>query len=505
MIGLFMRDNGKVIGAVVGVLALIAFCALAWFNLMEKTPVARKTANPDSDEHFMLAASTLLRQHGYGVRIVDTLDDIDRKSPPPGTLMILGTGGLMPLAEARDLLAWVKRGNTLVARPRVMNDAETAAYQKAVIAKARADADGDDDDDGDEGDEGDDNAAEDDGDGEDANGTAADSDAADDAASENAAGAPVTVALTPQTVPLADIAPEETDPLGAYLGVRLYPEIHGCFGGKCSTDQDADAKRAETEAKAKAKQSQAKTKAATKPERARPPLYLGMPDGGHWLEVRNAVFRLGETGKQAMPYWGDQLGQAVRVYDTGKGRIIMQASNFYGNKWLREHDHAELLLGLVALNTSTKHVTIVRNLMLPKWYVLFWEHYRLALISVACFLLLLLWAAVRRFGPLLPMPEGERRSLMEHIDASGAWLWKAEGGRLQLLEAARHDTLALIARRAPKLSRLPPGPMASALAALVDLPESHVIEALHSDAAPQVLLFTRQIRTLQTLRNHYER
>jgi hypothetical protein len=485
MIGLFIRDNGKVIGAMVGVLALIAFCALAWFNLMEKTPVARKTANPDSDEHFMLAASTLLRQHGYGVRIVDTLDDIDRKSPPPGTLMILSTGGLMPLAEAKDFLAWVKRGNTLVARPRVMNDAETAAYQKAVIANARADADGDD---------GDDDAAEDNEDGEDAEGTAADSDAADD-------GAPETVVLTPQTVPLADIAPEETDPLGAYLGVRLYPEIHGCFGGKCSTDQEADAKRAE----AKAKQRKAKTKAATKPERARPPLFLGMPDGGHWLEVRNAVFRLGDSGKQAMPYWGDQLGQAVRVYDTGKGRIIMQASNFYGNKWLREHDHAELLLGLVALNASAKHVTIVRNLVLPKWYVLFWEHYRLALISVACFLLLLLWAAVRRFGPLLPMPEGERRSLMEHIDASGAWLWNAEGGRLQLLEAARRDTLALIERRAPKLSRLPPGPMASALAALVDLPESHVIEALHSDTAPHLQLFTRQIRTLQTLRNHYER
>ena len=491
MTGPFIRDNGKVIGAVVGVLAVIGLCVLAWFTLMEKTPFARKTANPDSDEHFMLAASTLLRQHGYGVRIVDTLDEIDRKSPPPGTLMILGTGGLMPLAEARDLLAWVKRGNTLVARPRVMNDAETATYQKAVIAKARADADGDDD------------GAEDDGDGEDAKGTAADSDAADDAASEN--GAPVTVVLAPQTVPLADIAPEETDPLGAYLGVRLYPEIHGCFGGKCSTDQDADAKRAETEAKAEAKQKKAKTKAATKPERARPPLYLGMPDGGHWLEVRNAVFRLGDAGKQAMPYWGDQLGQAVRVYDTGKGRIIMQASNFYGNKWLREHDHAELLLGLVALNASAKQVTIVRNLVLPKWYVLFWEHYRLALISVACFLLLLLWAAVRRFGPLLPMPEGERRSLMEHIDASGAWLWKAEGGSLQLLEAARHDTLALIARRAPKLSRLPPGPMASALAALVDLPESHVIEALHSDTAPHIQLFTRQIRTLQTLRNHYER
>ncbi len=477
MIDQFIRTNGKVIGAVVGVFTLLAFCALAWFNLMEKTPIARQSTDANRDEHYMLAASTLLRQHGYSVRIVDTIEEIDRTSPPPGTLMILGTGGLMPLAEAKDLLAWVKRGNTLVARPRVMNEDETDAYHKAFLDKAKQrDADEDEE-------------AE----------RQADEDEADAPAAHAEAEEPATVVLGPEKTPLSAIPAEETDPLGAYFGVGLYPESTACLRGKCANDEDAEVQRLKDEEKPGKARSKAKAKAD------RPPLFVGMPGAGHWLEVRNGAFHLGETGDNTFTYWGDQAGFAVRVYESGKGRVVMQASNLFSNYALREHDHAELLLGLVALNPAGKQVTIVRNLTLPKWYVLFWDHYRLALISVACFLLLLLWAAVRRFGPLLPMPEGERRSLMEHIDASGAWLWHAEGGRLQLLESTRLDTMKLIERRAPKIARMAPGPMATTLAALVDLPESHVIEALHSDAAPQVLLFTRQIRTLQTLRNHYER
>ena len=116
---------------------------------------------------------------------------------------------------------------------------------------------------------------------------------------------------------------------------------------------------------------------------------------------------------------------------------MIVASDFFNNTQLRENDHGELLLALAALNHASGYVAIVQNLDALPWYRLLWKHYRLALLSLAALLALLFWAAVRRFGPVLPAPANQRRSLMEHIDAAAGHAFNIGGGignSLSLLE-----------------------------------------------------------------------
>jgi hypothetical protein len=134
-----------------------------------------------------------------------------------------------------------------------------------------------------------------------------------------------------------------------------------------------------------------------------------------------------------------------------------------------------------------------------------WKNYQKAVIALAALLALLFWASVRRFGPVLPDPAPARRSLMEHINASGAWLWKAKGGRQVLIDAARADLQATLQRRAPALLRLSETQQHDELALISGLAPAVIAHAMHYEPASVDAEFTRQIHTLQTLRKHYER
>ncbi len=215
--------------------------------------------------------------------------------------------------------------------------------------------------------------------------------------------------------------------------------------------------------------------------------------------------RLFSTGGGPDPLWADTSAGSVRAYAEGKGLVVIVAGDYFTNRKLQQHDHGELLLKLAALQGQGARVTLVKNVAMLKWYQALWHHFSYLLIALALCIALLLWRGLRRFGPMLPMPDVERRSLMEHIAASGAWLWKTGDGRALLLDAARQETLALIRRRAPALMRKSPGQLAAALARGAGLDPVQLHDALHGDAARKVPHFTRQIRLLQELRNHHER
>lgn len=457
--------DARTITITLAVLALAGLLAYGWSTNMELRSTAQKR-DPDADPaSYMLAARTLLRQHGRQVNVVDSMSQIDFKRHPAGTLVMADTAGLMTISTAKDVLAWVRRGNTLLIRPRVMNMEEARGIVKWRAAAAAEAASVDKED------------AEEDSDGE----TKEDD----------------KPWVESETTPITAMSVEEIDPIGSYVGARLFipPSDLACLNGirKSCPQEDGHP------------QTRDGDKDKDKDKETRPPRRMSMLASPYPLELAPSSYELVSVGENDFFYAGDEQGTGLRVYMLGKGYVVMLGMSYFSNKALRQYDHGELLLALARLNPASKHVTIVRHLDVPRWYVAIWKRYKLAIISLGCTLLLLLWAALRRFGPMLPIPSIERRSLMEHIAASGAWLWKAEGGRQQLLEAARRDTLALIRLRAPALARMQPDPMAEALATLAGVTHSHVIEALQSDALPQVAQFTRQIRTLQILRNHYER
>ncbi|NHZ95876.1 DUF4350 domain-containing protein [Massilia sp. CCM 8734] len=470
-----MNDSTKGILIAFALLILGALGYWWWHDQMELrwTSVQRESSLASADP--MLAATRLLRQNGRSVNGAGSLGELVVPQTGAGTMIVSGASGTATPDQARELLEWVRRGNTLIAEPRWISPAE-----RALVVETDA---SDDEEVEEEQEEEPEEEAEEEASpaaaGEDASTTDEAPATADDTAEENSADDEAS----------ADPDDNDKDPLTDHFGVRARTDALAC---KCRTEPDEkDKKKPEAIAAAR----QARELALS---------HLTLPGKSYALELDAGTTEMVSLQGAVAPLWSDDDGGAVRVYAEGKGRIVLVADGYFTNSKLPQRDHAQLLLALTEL-TPGKHVTIVKRLNVLPWYKALWRHYKLVLISLAVCLALLLWSALRRFGPLLPVPKAERRSLLEHIDASGAWLWKADGGRQVLLDAARDDTLALIRRRVPALFRMPEGELWATLARTCALPEADVSEALQQDAASHVTRFTRQIRTLQTLRNHYER
>lgn len=449
-----MNTRVKVLLIALGLALLGALGTWSWHQSMELRWEARSGEADAARRNRMLAATMLLRQDGRTVTVAGSFGELPLHALPDGTLILADASGVMESAKAERLLAWVRRGNTLLAQPRWVTPAEETLLADAIGETEREEG---------------------------VQVPAVEEEAADDEAETDKIEADAAAA---QDQDAADDL-VENDPIAARLGVRLFAIA---YAPPCTSDNLG--KRCMPAAAGK------HTAIMRRVE---------IPGAGYSLDLDAGRRKLIGMPASAEPLWGDEDDTTVRVYQEGKGKIVMLAADFFNNEELRNHDHGELLLALAALNPASRHVAIVQNLDALPWYKLLWKNYSMVLLSMVALIALLFWRAVRRFGPVLPQPSHERRSLMEHIDASGAWLWKAKGGRQVLLDAAREDTLAVIRRRAPALVRLPPQQMCAALARLVDLPEAQVAQALHQAAAPTPLHFTRQIRILQELRNHHER
>jgi len=477
-----MKSSVKWLIAVIVIGSLSLGGTLWWRTYMERGWGPEHRPSDAMLKNRMHVAMLLLQRRGHTVTVAGTLGETGIGALPDGTLIMGNRFGTLAPAKAEQLLAWVRRGNTLVVQPRYLNGAESAQLKESARQDDSADDEEDDEDD-------------------DVVTVPADQVPSADAAPAASASASASASADAEEeeededddVQSATVTTLiESDPIAVRYGVR---QTYLANNPVCA------AKLKEQRARNKGRNS-CPTPIPECQDQTNPVL---VPGADHTLELDSERNGLAVLQGAPAPSWSDEGHNAVRVYDEGKGRVVMVANNYFSNDNLQHKDHAEFLLAVAALNRSAGHVTLVKYLDVQPWYVLMWDRFHMLMLSCVALLALSMWAAVRRFGPLMPAPSAERRSLMEHIEASGAWLWKARDGRAVLLEAARAETLALIRRRAPAMARLPETELVAALAEQCQLSPALVSQALYDEAATVPQQFTRQIRTLQTLRNHHER
>lgn len=427
-------------------------CAAAvwwWYDNFEKRWSARAHVSSAARKNPMLAATRLLEQQGYKVSTEETLREAVLKPMPDGTLFIAESGGLVSEKEMQTLLLWVRRGNTLVLQPK-WGGSDSSADESGKKKRSRFEGEAD------------------------------------------------------------------PDPIGRRFDIHLgYAPDCNCKKTKPKAAAVADAEDEDEDDPAQQEQQKQKSQEkqdGQKPQKKAPFVSIAFPDAAYPLQL-GENWTILQSGKKNLAWrFGDDKGEAVRVYAEGRGHVVMLVRNYFDNGNLARYDHAETLLSLSRLgpaantaNPAARNFLIVRGLDMPKWYRTLWANFHAGLIGVGCLLLLLFWVAVRRFGPLLPEPDDERRSLLEHIDASGRWLWKVPGGRDILLNAARNATTRVLHRRAPELLRLDAQEQIRRLAHSVRLPPAELVLALHRPASAVPAEFTRQIQTLQQLRKSHER
>ena len=147
--------------------------------------------------------------------------------------------------------------------------------------------------------------------------------------------------------------------------------------------------------------------------------------------------------------------------------------------------------GTVHLVYAAQMPSLLRTVLQQGWPV--WAPLMLALLAW-------LWLRNQRFGPLLPTPAGERRSLLEHVRASGEHLFRYGRGVL-LYSAARQAFLSRLRRRDPLAAALTGEPQVMAIAERLAISPDTLRRALQAPSAHDKTAFRDRISTLIQLRN----
>lgn len=430
----------------------------AWHQLMTKRVVAVHHVSQALRDNPSLAATRLLQRHGHPVRTERTLDQRLLTQLPAG-MLVPGTGTVDP-QQTGALLDWVRRGNTLVVRPAWIGSGDATPapdggaperldkrYGVVLAARARQ----------------------------------------DDKCRIDPRSRQVLPAVRAGASPRTADAPEQQSEPQEEPQEELQEEPEEQLQEEPADDAD--------EAEESAEQQAMRTMRL---------VCVTPPGHGYPLELARTAHVL-QPEDDARPLWGDNYGLGVLVFREGRGHVVFVADDYFTGDAVRRYDHGELLLVLARLAGPQAPVLIVQTAQAQTWPQALWQHFAPALCAAALLLLLWGWAVARRFGPAVPEPDGTRRALLEHVDASGRWLWQVPGGRELLLGAVRGAVLARLRRRAPELEALEPAERLRQLADRTRLPRADLERALYGAPARRAADFAHQISTLQKLRVHHER
>ena len=186
----------------------------------------------------------------------------------------------------------------------------------------------------------------------------------------------------------------------------------------------------------------------------------------------------------------------------GEGSVdVLADTDFLLNDKLEDRQHAALTRRLLQPNWAdggTFHLIYSAN-MPPFWRLLLDHGWRVLLPALLA-LLLWLWMRAERLGPLRPAPAPDRRSLLEHVQASGDHLYRY--GRRAALYAAVHDAfMRRLRRRDPYAAVLEGAAQIDAIATRTGMTTADVDAALRYPRPGDAKDFVLRIARLLQLRN----
>lgn len=197
-------------------------------------------------------------------------------------------------------------------------------------------------------------------------------------------------------------------------------------------------------------------------------------------------------------YWaGNDKAVGFMQMQVGAGLLTVMADvNIWTSSQIDVFDHAFLLEFITG---SSDKIVFLYGALVPGILELLWQHF--PELTTALLMLLAVWIfhRMRRFGPLIRINGGERRSFKEHIHAVGRFLWRQNMGD-QLLEGVRQDIWQSLKRRYPGAERFGKQQalqkLAEASGSTVDELRSLMLGAVPADE----IEFYQAVKSLQTIR-----
>lgn len=185
--------------------------------------------------------------------------------------------------------------------------------------------------------------------------------------------------------------------------------------------------------------------------------------------------------------------------------ILLTDLEFITNNSLPKHQHALFLWRLVTYPQKPNQVWLFLDSYksFPSLLQFLWQHAWFVFISGAILLIFWLWHRGQRFGSILPSSFPQRRSLLEHIDASGYFMWQHQLGGI-LLKNIQQSILVHIQLFHPQWSQLTATELSEQLVQLTDLSSEKIERALFDSPSetrnPSETEFTETMRILIKIR-----
>ena len=216
-----------------------------------------------------------------------------------------------------------------------------------------------------------------------------------------------------------------------------------------------------------------------------------------------AARRFTLIGANPVHSWGDlQNGYVFARVRHGRGSVDVLADlDFLDSDGLADPASYQLARQLLQPNHDAGTVHLVYATQMPSLWATIIRHSWMAWVPLLLALAFWLWRRMQRFGPALAAPALERRSLLEHITASGELAYRYGYAHL-LYDAARNALLARLRRRDPQAAALQGEPQLMLLAErFKDVPASEIRDALLPPFGNDHTAFRTRIATLIRLRN----
>lgn len=199
--------------------------------------------------------------------------------------------------------------------------------------------------------------------------------------------------------------------------------------------------------------------------------------------------------------WRTHDGQHVFArFPYGDGSVdLLGDLEMVDNDSLDEGPHLAFVRQLLAPNWGAGRFHLVYAADMPPLWRWLLQHAWAFLLPLLVGLLAYLWMRMQRFGPLLPPPMPARRSLLEHVEASGEHLLRyGKAGALH--RALRDAVLARLRRRDPLAAAQEGETQAALVAARVDMTAAQVRATLDTRPPTNATEFRHRIARLIDLR-----
>lgn len=202
--------------------------------------------------------------------------------------------------------------------------------------------------------------------------------------------------------------------------------------------------------------------------------------------------QLAGTGDAEAGYW-----YAHAWYDDGRVFLVSSLDMLH-NAALDEAAAVALAEALLAPLRERQRIHLFRGVDQEPFHVLLLRLGWPALLPAFAALLLWLWMRSQRFGPVLPDAAPPRRALLEHVRASGEFLFR-RGQPMALHRAVLARVQQRLREREPLIAALPEDARIAALAERTRLPATDLRHALNPIGLGRADHFLSAVSTLLQL------